>query len=300
MFTPLSEQLWYEEPRTPILESIGGKALGLSSIAAARLPTPPAIIIPTDVYRASLHETRVFNILTSVRGGTQIPLDYVRREFESLDLSDSFTAALYTATSHLTAPFAVRSSAVVEDAPTSSWAGQFLTILGVQTSGLARSLVRCWSSIFTAPVASYASVNNLDLRQIYMAVVIQEMISPIWAGVLFTGINLKRQKNSNSVLFEAVRGLGEKLVSGAIGPEVRAEARLSDFGIRSREIRRSSDARRMHHPDESSKIPDLVISELARGASKLQEIHDQEFLDIEWAWDGQVPWFLQARPLVSQ
>src|SRR4029077_6642713 len=131
------------------------------------------------------------------------------------------------ATNMLRGPFAVRSSAAVEDRIFASWAGQFLTILGVQSTALPRSILRCWSSIFTASASSYAKVFNIDLRKIMMAVIIQEMTNPLWAGVLFTGMGLNRKHDRNSLLLEAVRGLGERLVSGASSPELRAEAQLT-------------------------------------------------------------------------
>jgi pyruvate,water dikinase len=115
--------------------------------------------------------------------------------------------------------YAVRSSATAEDLPTASFAGQqdsYLNVVG--TAAVLRHVSRCWASLFTDRAVTYRLRNGFDHRKVHMAVVVQRMVFPEAAGVLFTADPVTSNRKVASV--EACFGFGEALVSGLVSPDV--------------------------------------------------------------------------------
>lgn len=292
---PVGPDLWLGRTRLT-LQTIGGKALGLSAILAARLGTPAAVVLPAQVFESHAEAAHIW----SGRDHRRRPdvdayLPAVRRSMESSELQPDVQAALVKGCADLRAPLAVRSSAVMEDAEDASWAGQFESILGVSHAALPRSVVRCWGSLFSAHAAAYAAVHGFDLRQAAMAVVIQELVTPVWAGVLLSQTDIRKQRTGDSVLIEGVRGLGARLVSGNSRPEVRIEVRLANGSVSER-FDAATDSRWGVRLEERS-LSNAVAGELVAGARKLEELYDGKRLEVEWARDESVTWFLQVRPV---
>ena len=117
------------------------------------------------------------------------------------------------------AAYAVRSSATAEDSPTASFAGQQDTYLNVVgTAAILEHISRCWASLFTERAVTYRLRNGMDHRKVHMAVVVQQMVFPQAAGILFTADPITGNRKVASV--EASFGLGEALVSGVVNPDV--------------------------------------------------------------------------------
>ncbi|HUQ57003.1 rifamycin-inactivating phosphotransferase [Lentzea sp.] len=115
--------------------------------------------------------------------------------------------------------YAVRSSATAEDLPSASFAGQqdtYLNVIGAEE--VLRHVSRCWASLFTERAVTYRLRNGFDHRQVQMAVVVQEMVFPHAAGVLFTADPITSHRKVSCV--EATFGLGEALVSGMVNADV--------------------------------------------------------------------------------
>ena len=176
-------------------------------------------------------------------------------------------------------PFAVRSSGVSEDGAEASYAGMYETVLNVSADELAAAMDRSISSARTARVAAYTPASlGTDGR---LAVIIQHMVAPAAAGVALTADPITG--NRRSTVISAVRGIGDRLVSGeAIGDEwvvVGHDAtprRQPEHALDRRQaIQVASEARRIA---------------AARGAPQ----------DIEWAIDVDgTLWILQARPMTA-
>src|SRR4029079_7058266 len=83
--------------------------------------------------------------------------------------------------------YAVRSSATAEDLPTASFAGQqdtYLNIMGKKA--ILKHISKCWASLFTERAVTYRLQNGFDHRAVHLAVIVQEMVFPQVAGILFT------------------------------------------------------------------------------------------------------------------
>ena len=113
----------------------------------------------------------------------------------------------------------MRSSATAEDLPTASFAGQQDTYLNVVgPAAILQHVSRCWASLFTERAVTYRLRNGFDHRKVHMAVVVQQMVFPHAAGILFTADPVTSNRKVASV--EAGFGLGEALVSGLVNPDV--------------------------------------------------------------------------------
>ena len=112
----------------------------------------------------------------------------------------------------------MRSSATAEDLPTASFAGQQDTYLNVVgPAAILEHVRRCWASLFTERAVAYRLRNGFDHRKVHMAVVVQRMVFPQAAGVLFTADPVTSNRSVASV--EASFGLGEALVSGLVNAD---------------------------------------------------------------------------------
>ena len=150
----------------------------------------------------------------------------IRSTIEGIVVPDDVAAAITRALARLgdEAAYAVRSSATAEDLPTASFAGQQDTYLNVAgPAAILRHVSRCWASLFTERAVTYRLRNGFDHRQVHMAVVVQQMVFPVAAGVLFTADPVTSNRKVVSV--EAIFGLGEALVSGRVNADVYQRAR---------------------------------------------------------------------------
>src|SRR6202035_4547255 len=76
---------------------------------------------------------------------------------------------------------------------------------------------RCWASLFSERAVTYRLRNGFDHREVQMAVVVQQMVVPQAAGILFTADPVPSTRKV--ALGEAGFGLGEALVSGLVNAD---------------------------------------------------------------------------------
>jgi len=171
---------------------------------------------------------------------------------------------------------AVRSSALAEDSPTASFAGQHSSFLDVGGGELLDSVKKCWDSLYTQRAVAYRGKTKEKLS---IAVVVQEMISADKAGVIFT-INPVTQ-DKEQIIIEVVKGLGEKLVSGQVTPANYIVSK----GLRILERK-------------GALLSDKELLELAKLAIKVEE-HYNYPQDIEFAIKKREVWLVQTRPVTG-
>src|SRR5688500_1163524 len=208
---------------------VGGKGAhlgGLSRIDGIRVP--PGFCVTTDAFRRIMAAVpsiddrldRLARLDPDDRAATRTLSAEIRQAIEEIAVPDDLAAAITGALARHgeRAAYAVRSSATAEDLPTASFAGQqdtFLNVVG--RSAILRHLSRCWASLFTERAAIYRLRNGFDHRKVHMAVVVQRMVFPHAAGVLFTADPVTSNRRVASV--EASFGLGEALVSGLVNAD---------------------------------------------------------------------------------
>lgn len=106
--------------------------------------------------------------------------------------------------------YAVRSSALSEDTLNESWAGQFESFLNVSKEDVCEKIIDCHNSKKARAIA-YSN----DSEDFQISVVVQEMLNPNYAGVIFTKNPIT---GADEMITEYIEGLGEDLVSGRKDP----------------------------------------------------------------------------------
>ena len=209
---------------------VGGKGalLGeLSRIDGVRVPA--GFCVTTDTFgRLMAGAPSIDDLLDRVsrldpddHGSIRTLSEEIRRTIEAVVVPDDVAVAIRRALDALgeRTSYAIRSSATAEDLPTASFAGQHDTYLNVAgPAAILQHVSRCWASLFTERAVTYRARNGFDHRRVRMAVVVQRMVFPEAAGVLFTADPVTADRKVVSV--EATFGLGEALVSGRVNADV--------------------------------------------------------------------------------
>ncbi len=232
----------------------------------------------------------------------------IRRSLEGIAIPDDVVAAITPALARLgeQAAYAVRSSATAEDLPTASFAGQqdsYLNVVG--RAAILQHVSLCWASLFTERAVTYRLRNGIDHRKVRMAVVVQQMVFPQAAGILFTADPVSSNRKVASV--EASFGLGEALVSGLVNPDVY-QVRDGEIIARAVAIKQlaiqASPAGGTHEQaiepelQQQPALTDAQVLELARLGRRI-EVHFDTPQDIEWCLVDDCFEIVQSRPITT-
>ncbi|MEU4427956.1 PEP/pyruvate-binding domain-containing protein [Actinoplanes sp. NPDC024001] len=230
-------------PEAGPVELAGGKASALAALIARGERVPPGFVVTTEAHRRGvLPEAEIADAYAALGGG----------------------------------PVAVRSSATAEDLPDASFAGQHETFL--QVDGIEQVLAavtKCWASLHGERAVAYRSAHDLPGAGLGMAVIVQRMVEPAAAGVLFTANPLTGCRTE--MLVDAVAGLGTGVVDGTAD----ADHYVLDGTP----------------PAEHGCLSPAQLAELRATGERLAQ---ETPLDIEWAYDRDgVLWLLQSRPITT-
>lgn len=278
--------VWLTEEAGREVEVAGGKGASLARMTAEGLPVPPGFVIPSYVLQNSIDAERMLELAASrsarelqeLVAATEPPREKITAAYENLvDVSLPPTYKLVG-----NKKVAVRSSAVAEDSEAASYAGQQETFLFVEgAEEVCRRVVDCWASFFSERALFYRSQKG-SLEDLRMAVVVQKMVDPEKSGVIFTVDPVRRRRDR--MVVEAVRGIGEQVVSGEVTPDhytldrrgkVKREKIVDDRVLTNEELQRLGDLGR-----------------------QLEERHGVA-QDIEWAIVGEEIYLLQSRPVTT-
>ncbi len=197
----------------------------------------------------------------------------------------------------VSSPLVARSSAVGEDSERASAAGQYESILNITNrEALAEAIARCLAS-YDSPAAQayrldFASANREDS----MSVLVQQQIRGVFSGVAFSRDPLDRE--GDAVVIEALPGDATRVVSGQVTPE---QYRVY---IRNADIRDASNwllpaDLNLEIEGKPGDLPPALIQQVAYLARHLEARDRGIPQDIEWTYDGQTLWLLQARPVTT-
>lgn len=292
-------------------ETFGGKGFSLQQLAAAGLQVPPFMVITTDEFSDHLSRNRLTSAWEKhFRDVEHIDETHWRRLFADTTMSPALHNRITAfIAAHPGGTFAVRSSGSLEDGLESSFAGQYETFLNLRQAGdILTAVEHCWASLFAERVASYIAQQSALARPPRMAVVIQVMIPAEQSGVSFS-VNPTTGHDTH-VVTEAVRGLGEGLVSGRIAPDryvvdwYREETLSSQPAYADKAILPVEGPPFVEEctlPPEQARQPVLSAAQIAETTAlcaRVQALYGFP-VDIEWAWRGQQLWLLQARPITT-
>jgi pyruvate,water dikinase len=177
----------------------------------------------------------------------------------------------------LEGPYAVRSSAALEDLKNASFAGQQSTELNV-VANLHDAIITCFASYYNASAILYREIYGFGHRPC-MAVVIQKMVDSRLSGVTFTRHPVSPDKG---MLIEFIEGQGEALVSGAVTPHALELSRQNN---------------ELHLDYQTSILSTCELQQLARTCLDIESYYGYP-MDIEWAMTDCLH-ILQARPITT-
>jgi rifampicin phosphotransferase len=209
---------------------VGGKGANLGELSRIEgIRVPAGFCVTTDAFRRTMTTApwiddqldRLSRLDPDDRQAIRMLSAKIRRTVEEIPIPDDLAAAITRSVTRLggQAAYAVRSSATAEDLPTASFAGQqdtYLNVVGL--AAILQHVSRCWASLFTERAVTYRLRNGFDHRKVHMAVVMQQMLFPQVAGILFTTDPVT--SNRKIVSIEASFGLGEALVAGLVNADV--------------------------------------------------------------------------------
>jgi len=232
----------------------------------------------------------------------------IRQTLEGIAIPDDLVATITLALARLgeQSAYAVRSSATAEDLPTASFAGQqdtYLNIVG--PTAILQHISRCWASLFTERAVTYRLRNGFDHRKVHMAVVVQQMVFPDAAGILFTADPITSNRKVVSV--EAGFGLGEALVSGRVNADVYrvrdGEVIAKAIATKQLAIRASRTGGTHEEPidperQEQPVLTDAQVVRLAQLGRRI-EAHFGCPQDIEWCLVDDDFQIVQSRPITT-
>jgi rifampicin phosphotransferase len=277
-----------DETQVAVVGGKGANLGGLSRIDGIRVP--PGFCVTTDAFRRIMAEApsiddQLSRLKAGDRDGIRTVSAEIRRTVEGIAIPDDVAVAITRALAPLgeQAAYAVRSSATAEDLPTASFAGQQDTYLNVAgPAAILQRISRCWASLFTERAVTYRQRNGIDHRTVQMAVVVQRMVFPQAAGILFTADPVSGNRRVATI--DATFGLGEALVSGLVNPDV--------FTVRDGEVVAKAVAA------ERPALTDAQAVRLVELGRRI-EAHFGRPQDIEWCLVDDGFQIVQSRPITT-
>ncbi|MBK8046553.1 MAG: phosphoenolpyruvate synthase [Anaerolineales bacterium] len=248
---------------------------------AAGFQTPPWFVVNPQALQACLTPAQQRALAAATTSET------AQAVLAGIELTQPIHQALAQAMARLGDDrilYAVRSSALDEDASGQSFAGQLESVLNAPAADVVQRIVDVWRSGFTARVYAYRQEHGLRLPPPAPAVIVQRMMRATCAGVAFSADPVSGRRAM--VVVAAVPGLGEKLVSGAVDADVYHVDRQGAI-ILSQPVDIGSPV--------LSPAQVRAVAALARRA----EAHAGRPQDIEWASENGQVHLLQSRPITT-
>lgn len=211
------------------LEKIGGKALNLAKLSIAGFHIPPAFIVTVEAYDffikkgledkiSEILDAIDFNHENSVSEGCSIIRSIIKKEQLPPELLSEINNKLDKLPDGY---YAVRSSAVAEDLPDASFAGQLDSFLNIKREDIVEKIIHCWASYWNDRAVKYrhdSFMGHLDTEKTVagIAVVVQKMVNAHISGVTFTSNPVDGR---DEIVIESTWGLGEAIASGIVTPD---------------------------------------------------------------------------------
>ena len=295
----------------------GGKGAQLGELSRIEgIRVPAGFCLTTDAFRLVMATVpgvddqlgRLSQLDPDDRPAIRALSAEIRRTVEGIAIPDDLAAAITRAVTRLDGEgaYAVRSSATAEDLPTASFAGQqdtYLNVVGL--AAILRHVTMCWASLFTERAVTYRLRNGFDHRKVQMAVVVQRMLFPDAAGILFTADPVT--SNRKVVAIEASFGLGEALVAGLVNADVYTvrDGEVASKAIAAKRLAvhasPAGGTQELAIEPANQRLPaltDAQVRRLARLGRRI-EAHFGHPQDIEWCLVGDEFAFVQSRPITT-
>ncbi|MDO9566025.1 MAG: PEP/pyruvate-binding domain-containing protein [Candidatus Desulfaltia sp.] len=299
----------FESATKEMVNSVGGKNANLGEIKnKVGLPVPDGFCISAYAFKKFIeyNELKDKIVLKSVDIVDIEGLNQISREAQNLIMKSQIPSDVETsmlnAFSELSRKISrgvssptvsVRSSAIYEDAEF-TFAGQYKTVLNVNTDNLIEQYKKVIASLFTPRAIFYYKSKGFDEEDMVMAVGVVEMIDSKASGVMYSHDPTDAEKNN--IIINAVWGLGKYAVDGTVSPNIYVVSRDESKTILEKttpvqkvmlKCNSEEGTVEVDVPEEkraTSCLTDDQIKFLADYALALEKHYDRP-QDIEWALD---------------
>jgi rifampicin phosphotransferase len=280
--------LWLGDARCGDVALVGPKAAHLSALTESH-PVPEGFCVTADAYRAAGGDGTIPASLAQEIGAA-----YARLVGDLGPDADPD-------------PVAVRSSALDEDGPAASFAGQhdtFLNIVGLDA--LLDAIARTWRSLGAEGALAYRRAHGLPTEGLALAVLVQRLVVADASGVAFSIDPVTGR--DDRIVINAGWGLGESMVGGTVTPDTW---RIDKATLETIETTPSEKARMTVAVDGGTRevaVPAFLRSRPALDPEQLREVAalaraleaEQGWpVDVEFAYGHGRLHLLQCRPVTS-
>lgn len=297
------------------LPLVGGKGANLGEMTKAEFPVPFGFCVTTEAYKEFIHYNDLFGFIhqavqdakpENISETGQKIRSKINQAKISTELNDAIVSAIRKV--GIDNYYAVRSSATAEDLAFASFAGQQDTYLNIKgESSLINSIKDCWASLFTDRAILYRVQNKIEHEKVHMSVVVQKMILPDIAGIMFTADPISGHRGIISI--DASYGLGEALVSGLVSPDIykfnKNSLQIENKTIADKKLAivpvQGGGTKKVEITGQKSKnqvMADTQIVKLAKLGMEIEK-HYGGPQDIEWCMEGGSLYIVQSRPITS-
>ncbi|AET67230.1 phosphoenolpyruvate synthase/pyruvate phosphate dikinase [Desulfosporosinus orientis DSM 765] len=296
---------------------VGGKGANLGELTKIEgIHVPDGLCIITDAFKRITGETSslkdLLDQLSLLKAEDRAKISelsgQIRRVIEEIAIPPDIIAEITRFLSGLNekTAFAIRSSATAEDLPSASFAGQQDTYLNITgQEAILKHISKCWASLFTERAVTYRLQNGFDHRKVHLSVVVQKMVFPQAAGILFTADPVTSNRKVLSI--DAGFGLGEAMVSGLVNADIYKvrDGKVTDKKISTKKLAiyalKDGGTKEQELPPELQNkqvLTDEQILQLEHLGRKIEE-HFGCPQDIEWCLADDRFYIVQSRPITT-
>ena len=312
---------WFQEVDKDDIGLAGGKGANLGELTKAGIPVPPGFIVTSHTYFDFLERSglkpKISQLLSSIDLNDSAQLQLVSSEIKRLiteaEVPAEAAAEIRRAYRDLgEGPVAVRSSSTAEDLAEASFAGQqstFLNVVGEEN--VVAAVLACWASLFEGRAIFYRAQAGFDHLTVGIAVPVQRMVQSQRAGVMFTIEPVSG--DTSKLVIEAIYGLGEAVVSGALTPDLyvldKESLNILEKTVAPQEKQLVGNADSTAFGEDNNlwvavprddirlqKLSDSEIVALAEVGKHVEEYYGTP-QDIEWAEEKGDTYIVQSRPV---
>lgn len=296
---------------------VGGKGANLGELTKIKgILVPEGFCISTEAYKRIIGEASAINELLDQLSRLKVEdrdkisqiCGEIRECIEGVAIPEDINEEInhYLLRLGEKDAYAIRSSATAEDLPTASFAGQqdtYLNIIG--KTAILKHISKCWASLFTERAVTYRIQKGFDHRKVYLSVVVQKMVFPQAAGVLFTADPVTSNRRVLSI--DASFGLGEALVSGLVNADTYKvrDGKMIDKKISTKKLaiyalKAGGTKKQEIAPEGQNRqaLTDEQVSQLESIGRRIEE-HFSCPQDIEWCLVDNTVYIVQSRPITA-
>ncbi|WP_326975425.1 phosphoenolpyruvate synthase [Caproicibacter sp. BJN0012] len=299
------------------LAIVGGKGANLGELSRIEgIRVPEGFCITTEAYKRIIGQSAELKVLMDQLSSVKVEdrekiaeiSGEIRKVIEGITIPKDIDEEI---AHHLVKlgennAYAVRSSATAEDLPTASFAGQQDTYLNIKgKDSILKYVSKCWASLFTDRAVTYRIQNGFDHSKVYLSVVIQRMVFPQAAGIMFTADPIS--SNRKVVSIDASFGLGEALVSGLVNADIYkvrqgsiVDKKISTKKLAVYALEKGGTEERGIEPSQQNiqTLNDQQILQLEKMGRKIEGYFGRP-QDIEWCLYENTFYIVQSRPITT-